>query len=63
MGLFEKPSFTLAQLESTTWIHRHTLRKYVWFLEEKSLVRKIDPNKKTHVAYTVVGFREILQKV
>jgi len=63
MGLFEKPSFTLSQLESTTGIHRHTLRKYVWLLEEKSLVRKLDPNKKTHVAYTVVGFREILQRV
>jgi len=62
-ALFEKPAFTLTQLESSSDIHRHTLRKYVGLLEDGWLVERIDPKKKTHVWYVVVGFREILQRV
>jgi Fic family protein len=63
LWLFEQPSFTLTWLEASTSIHRHTLRKYTWLLEEQWVLRKLDPEKKTHVAYTVIWFREILQRV
>ena len=46
LWLFEQPSFTLTGLEASTSIHRHTLRKYTWLLEEQWILRKLDPEKK-----------------
>lgn len=61
MALFHKPSFTIASIEQESGLHRNTLGKYITILADQWIIHNLE-KKRSHNAYSVVGFREILQR-
>lgn len=61
MSLFQKPSFTIASLEKESGLHRNTLSKYISSLEQEWVVHNLE-KKRSHNAFSIKEFREILQR-